>query len=75
MKLHITSQSFDSSTDVQNPSIKNLYVLQMNGNRTKKGWTVNVDQLSSHEDKLFSNWFASRVRAAEQNKETPNKVE
>ncbi|XP_044051331.1 uncharacterized protein zgc:158260 isoform X2 [Siniperca chuatsi] len=56
------------STDVQNPTPRNPYVLQMNGNGIKKGRTVKVNQLSTNEDmkvasKLFSKWFASPVRA------------
>ncbi|XP_078026705.1 protein FAM47E isoform X1 [Epinephelus lanceolatus] len=52
------------SSDVQNPSPRNPYVLHMNKNGTKKGRTVKVNKLSTHEDmksaaKLFSRWFAS----------------
>ncbi|GAA6218688.1 protein FAM47E-like [Lates japonicus] len=52
------------STDVQNPSPRNPYILQMNRNGIKKCQKVKANQLSNREDtkaatKLFSRWFVS----------------
>lgn len=69
--LNITSLPFYSSLDVQNPTPRNPFILQMNGNGIKKGQRVKVNQLSTQGDvkvaaKLFSKWFATPVRANEQ---------
>ncbi|XP_018522660.1 uncharacterized protein zgc:158260 [Lates calcarifer] len=53
-----------NNPDVQNPSPRNPYILQMNGNGIKKCLKVKANQLSNREDtktaaKLFSRWFVS----------------
>ena len=70
MQLHITSQLFYSSTNGQNPSPRNPYIVKINGNCIKKGQQVN--QLSTHEDmnvaaKPFSRQFASPVSLRKEN--------
>ncbi|KAK2837935.1 hypothetical protein Q5P01_015147 [Channa striata] len=52
------------SPDAQDPNPRNHYILQMNGNGTRKRQMVNVNQQRSNEDmtlanKLFTKWFAS----------------
>ncbi|KAL3062555.1 hypothetical protein OYC64_002377 [Pagothenia borchgrevinki] len=52
------------SPDVQHESHRNPYILQMNGNGSKKGRTGKLYQLSKHKDMksaatIFSRWFAS----------------
>ncbi|XP_035812165.1 uncharacterized protein zgc:158260 [Amphiprion ocellaris] len=50
------------STDVQNPSIRNPHILQMNVNNMKKDRAVTLDPLSTHEDaktaaRCFRKWM------------------